>query len=175
LLKTTNFDLGVEVGVGGIALSILLLVVLYPAFRAIVMRWRLACLRMGGASAESDLPTRRYYGVYLLYLICVVALVLIITIVIGAIVMAARRVGIAVPEGAQSSVGMVFAAIGYLAFLFPVWAVYQVIVMFGLWKAAMQSLTIRNLASLDNIEARRASPSVVGEGLADALFGPAAI
>jgi uncharacterized membrane protein YjgN (DUF898 family) len=175
LLKTANFDLGVEVGVGGIALSILLLVVLYPAFQAIVMRWWLAGLRMGGACAESDLPTRRYYGAYLLYLICALALVLVIALAIGTIVTAAKSFGMTVPEGGQGSIGMVFVAIGYLAFLFPAWAIYQVVVKFRLWKAAMQSVTIRNLTSLDNIQAREASASAMGEGFADALLGPAAI
>jgi uncharacterized membrane protein YjgN (DUF898 family) len=175
LLKTANFDLGVEVAVGGIALSIFLLVVLYPALQAIVMRWWLAGLRIGGASVESDLPTRRYYGAYLLYLICVVALAVIVAIAIGTIVKAAKSLGIAVPEGGQGSFAMVLAATGYLAFLFPAWVIYQVMVTFRLWKAAMQSVTIRNLASLDNVQARQASASAVDEGLADALLGAAAI
>ena len=67
LLKTENFDLGVRMGIGGIVLSIFFLVVLYPAFQAIVMRWWLAGLRLGGASATSDLRIRRYYGAYARY------------------------------------------------------------------------------------------------------------
>jgi len=70
---------------------------------------------------------------------------------------------------------MVLAATGYLAFLFPAWLIYQVMVTFRLWKAAMQSVTIRNLVSLENIQARQASASAVDEGLADALLGAAAI
>jgi uncharacterized membrane protein YjgN (DUF898 family) len=175
LLKTANFDLGVEVGVCGIVLSILLLVLLYPAFQAIVMRWWLAGMRLGGASAESDLPTRRYYSAYLLYLICAAGLVGVIAIAISVIVTTVKSLGITVPEGGRSSVGMAFAAIGYLAFLFPGWAIYQVMVTFRLWKSAMESVTIRNLASLDNVQAQQASASAVNEGLADALLGAAAI
>ena len=74
MLKIKNFDLGAGLGVGGIALSIVFLVVLYPAFQAIVMRWWLAGLQVGGASAASDLRIGRYYGAYVRYALCVVGL-----------------------------------------------------------------------------------------------------
>jgi len=175
LLKTENFDLGVEMGIGGIALSIILLVVLYPAFQAIVMRWWLAGLRLGGASAASNLPIRRYYGAYLLYLISVAGLAIAVAIVIAIIAGVAKGFGVAAPANGQSGVGVVLAVAGYLAFLFPAWAIYQVVVTFRLWRAAAQSITIRGLSSLDNIQARQASATAVGEGLADALLGAAAI
>jgi hypothetical protein len=59
--------LGAGLGFGGIASSIFFLVLLYPAFQAIVMRWWLAGLQIGGASAASDLRIRRYYGAYFRY------------------------------------------------------------------------------------------------------------
>jgi uncharacterized membrane protein YjgN (DUF898 family) len=175
LLKTENFDLGVEMGIGGIALSIILLVVLYPAFQAIVMRWWLAGLRIGGASAASDLRIRRYYGAYLRYLLCAVALALVVAIAIGIVAAVAKGFGAAAPATGQSTFGMVLAVAGYLAFLFPAWAIYQVVVTFRLWRVAAQSLTICGLSTFDNIQARQASATAVGEGLADALLGAAAI
>jgi hypothetical protein len=40
---------------------------------------------------------------------------------------------------------------------------------------AAQSVTVRGLATLENVQASQASSTAVGEGLADALFGAAAI
>ena len=94
LPKTANFDLGVETAVGGIVLSMVLLLVLYPAFQAIVMRWWLGGLRLGDASTASDLLIRRYYGAYLRYAAYVIGLALIIAIVIGIIIAVAASNGL---------------------------------------------------------------------------------
>jgi uncharacterized membrane protein YjgN (DUF898 family) len=175
LLKTRNFDLGAGLGVGGIALSLFFLIVLYPAFQAIVMRWWLAGLRLGGASAASDLPIRRYYGAYLRYVLCVIGLSFAVLFAIGVIAGAAKALGFAAVANGQSGAGMALGIAAYVAILFPAWTIYQVVVQFRLWQVATQSLTITGLASLDNVQARQASSSAVGEGLADALLGAAAI
>ena len=70
---------------------------------------------------------------------------------------------------------MALGIAGYAAFLIPAWACYQVIVTLRLWRAAVRSVTIHGLSTLENIQARDASSSAVGEGLADALLGAAAI
>jgi uncharacterized membrane protein YjgN (DUF898 family) len=175
LLKTENFDLGAGLGVGGIALSMFSLIVLYPAFQAIVMRWWLAGLRLGGASASSDLPIRRYYGAYLRYILCVIGLSFVVLFAIGVVANAAKALGFAAVASGQSGAGMALGIAAYVAILFPAWTIYQVVVQFRLWRVAAQSLTISGLASLDNVHAKQASSSAVGEGLADALLGAAAI
>jgi hypothetical protein len=175
LLKTKNFDLGIGIGVGGIALSTFFVVILYPAFQAIMMRWWLSGLRLGGASAVSDLPIRRYYGAYLRYTLCVVGLAFAV-FVIGIIAIAAKPLGFAAVANGQSGVGTALGiAAAYVAFLFPAWIIYQVVVTFRLWQVATQSLSICGLATLENVQARQASSTAVGEGLADALLGAAAI
>jgi uncharacterized membrane protein YjgN (DUF898 family) len=173
LLKTNNFDFGAGLCVGGIALSIFNLIVLYPAFQAITMRWWLAGLRLGGASASSDLPIRRYYGAYLRYAICLVGLALVVLFAIGIVAAAMKPAGSVV--AGQSSAGIALGIAAYAIFLFPAWAIYQVVVTFRLWRVATQSLTISGLSSLENIQAKQASSTATGEGLADALLGAAAI
>ena len=175
LLKTKNFDFGAGLGFGGIVLSIVLLVVLYPAFQAIVMRWWLAGLQIGGASAASDLRIRRYYGAYSRYAICVVGLAFAVLFAIGIIATAAKVLGFAAVADGHSGAGMALALAAYVAFLLPAWTVYQVVVTFRLWQVAAQSVTVRGLATLENVQASQASSTAVGEGLADALFGAAAI
>src|SRR5258708_30791716 len=43
--------------------------ILYPAYQAIVTRWWLGGLRLGGTAVASDLRMRGYYGAYLRYLL----------------------------------------------------------------------------------------------------------
>src|SRR5215470_12892630 len=56
----------------GVVWSVFAGLVLYPAYQAIVMRWWLGGLRLGGAAVASDLRMRRYYFAYLRYLLYVV-------------------------------------------------------------------------------------------------------
>jgi uncharacterized membrane protein YjgN (DUF898 family) len=154
--------------------SIFSLVVLYPAFQAITMRWWLAGLRLGGAAVDSDLPIRRYYGAYLRYAACMVGLALAVAVGAGAIAFAAKSLGFATGTGSGGA-SMALGLAAYVAFLFPAWTIYQVVVTFRLWRAAAQSLTIRGLAALEDVHARQASSGATGEGLADALLGAAAI
>jgi uncharacterized membrane protein YjgN (DUF898 family) len=175
LLKTKNFDLGAGLGFGGIVLSIVFLVALYPAFQAIVMRWWLSGLRLGGASAASDLRIRCYYGAYLRYTACAIGLAFAVLFGIGIIVAAAKAAGFATLADGHSGAGMALGLTTYVAFLLPAWTVYQVVVTFRLWQVAAQSVTVRGLATLENAQANAATSSAVGEGLADALLGAAAI
>jgi len=134
LLKTKNFDLGATLGVGGFVLSILFLVALYPAFQAIVMRWWLAGLQLGGASAASDLRIRRYYGAYLRYAACLVGLAFVVLFAIGMIAIAAKTLGFADMSDGHSGAGRALGLLAYAAFLLPAWMIYQVVVTFRLGK-----------------------------------------
>jgi hypothetical protein len=46
-------------------------IILYPAFQAMVMRWWLSGIRLGGAALASDLRRRRFYAAYLQYILFV--------------------------------------------------------------------------------------------------------
>ena len=59
--------------------------ILYPAYQAIVMRWWLGGLRLGGAAAASDLRMRHYYGAYLRYLLYLLLFSIAFSVVAGAV------------------------------------------------------------------------------------------
>jgi hypothetical protein len=91
------------------------------------------------------------------------------------IAIAAKTLGFADMSDGHSGAGMALGLLAYAAFLLPAWMIYQVVVTFRLWQVAAQSITVRNLATLENVKASQTSATAVGEGLADALLGAAAI
>ena len=148
---------------------VLALLILYPIFHAMFLRWWASGLRFGDIVVTSRLRTGQIYRIYLrffayAFLFTVVAIVVgfVGTIVVGAIV------------GEEVSLlGEIFAttaAIGlYVAMALGYSTIYQATVKFGVWRCVAESLDISNLASLDRVSAAGEPSSPVGEGLADAL------
>jgi hypothetical protein len=77
----------------------------------------------------------------------------------------------------EKPLGMTIVGGGvYLLFLVSVNIIYLHYVTRGVWAAAVDSLTVHNLAALHSAAARGVAADSVGEGLADALdFGTAGI
>jgi hypothetical protein len=176
LIATKDFGLGMGLAGGGAALSLVMWVALYPAFQAVVMRWWLSGLRLGGAAVASDLRIRRYYGAYLRYLLYA----LVLAIASGAIATFATKIVYAgLADGMNSTVvgGITATAgvLGYVVFVLAASTIFQVVVKFRLWQVAANSMRISGLATLANVRASAAPSSAVGEGLADALLGAGAI
>jgi uncharacterized membrane protein YjgN (DUF898 family) len=176
LVKTKNFGLGMGLAGGGVALSFVMWVVLYPAFQAVVMRWWLSGLRLGDATVASDLRIRHYYGAYLHFLLYV----LVLSIMFGVIAFFATKMGFAALAGGLNgaTVGSIAAAagvVGYVVFMLAASTIFQVVIKFRLWQVAANSMAITGLASLAEVRAGAAPSSAVGEGLADALLGAGAI
>jgi len=188
LVATKNFGLGMGLVGGGIALSFFMWVVLYPAFQAIVMRWWLSGLRLGDASAVSDLRIRQYYGAYLRFVLYVTVL----AITFAAIAFLATKMGAAgllmtkmgfgthavewkfsVTTGA--GIAAATGVVGYVLFMLAASTIFQVVIKFRLWQVAANSMAISGLATLANVRASAAPSFAVGEGLADALLGAGAI
>jgi uncharacterized membrane protein YjgN (DUF898 family) len=165
---------GLGLLVAGVSLSVVLGFFLYPAYQAVVMRWWLDGVRLGGAAAASDLRMRRYYGAYLRYILYVllfsVAFVVAVAIVLG--------IGYAALGGALDFKARSFARDGvaagalivaYVIYILGCSTIYQVVVKMRLWQVAVESVEISGLAALDHVRASEATSSAVGEGLADAL------
>jgi uncharacterized membrane protein YjgN (DUF898 family) len=165
---------GLALFAGGIAWSVFFGVLLYPAYQAIVMRWWLGGLRLGGAAAASDLRIRRYYGAYLRYLLYVLLFSIVFSIVAamaGGLAYVALR-GIVDFEKSsivRDSVAAGSGIIAYVIYLLGISTIYQVVVKMRLWQAAVESIQVSGLAALDHVHASEATSSAVGEGLADAL------
>jgi uncharacterized membrane protein YjgN (DUF898 family) len=178
LVATKNFGAGMGLAGGGVALSLFMWVVLYPAFQAIVMRWWLSGLRLGGATVASDLRMRQYYGAYLRCLLYVMVL----SIVSGAVALLATKMSFAATAGGfkfsvttGAGIAAATGVVGYMVFMLAASTIFQVVVKFRLWQVAANSMTISGLATLAEVRASAAQSSAVGEGLADALLGAGAI
>ena len=178
MLSNIQGNEGTALGLGllgaGVSLSVVLGFFLYPAYQAVVMRWWLGGVRLGGAAAASDLRMRRYYGAYLRYILYVllfsVAFAVAAAIVLG--------IGYAALGGAfdfsTRSVARDSAAAGSLIIAYVIYilgcsTIYQVVVKMRLWQVAVESTQVSGLEALDHVRATEASSSALGEGLADAL------
>jgi uncharacterized membrane protein YjgN (DUF898 family) len=158
--------------------SVLLGAVLYPAYQAIVMRWWLGGLRLGGAAVASDLRIGRYYEAYVVYLAAVMLFSIVFATAAGVVFGAGFLVlhdsinfsrPSAVSEGLAAGAGIV----AYVIYILGTYTIYQVVVKMSLWRAAVESMVISDYAAFDHVRADAAASSALGEGLADALGGGA--
>jgi len=164
-----------------VSYSVVLGLVLYPAYQAIVMRWWLGGLRLGGSAVASDLRMRRYYGAYLRYLLYVVLFTIAFAAVVGIVAgLGYAALGSSIDFGTSSpgdeftaGPGMIIAAtsgiVAYVIYILGVSTIYQVVVKMRLWQVDVESTLISGIAALDHVQAGEATSSAVGEGLADAL------
>jgi uncharacterized membrane protein YjgN (DUF898 family) len=150
--------------------------ILFPAYQAIVMRWWLGGLRLGGAAAASDLRIRRYYKAYLIYLVYVVLFSIAFSTAVGLLfgfgyLGLRQHIDFANPsqlvQGSLAAAGIA----AYVVYILGTYTIYQVVVKMRLWQAAVESMVISGYAALDHVRASDAASSALGEGLADALGG----
>ena len=174
LRANDRIALGFSLLIAGVSWSFLFAIVLYPAYQAIVMRWWLGGLRLGGAAVASDLRMRRYYGAYLRYLLYGVLFSLAFAAVAGMVVgLGYMAFGGQIDFDNTSLLrdGLVAGSIivAYVIYILGVSTIYQVVVKMRLWQVAVESVLISGIAALDHVQAGEATSSAVGEGLADAL------
>ena len=163
--------------IGGISASILIAIVLYPVFQAIVYRWWLSGLRFGGIAVTSRLRIGQVYLIYLRYIGLAWLFMMGASIGIGilaaavfALLNAIHIAGSQIPgrELIGAGIGVLF----YAAFALGLSVMHQVLITFALWCAAVQSAEISDAPILDTVEAKAGLSSALGEGLVDALgFG----
>ena len=151
-------------------LSVMLAVLLYPVFQAMVLRWWTSGLRFGDIEATSGLRIRHVYGAYmrflwwgLLFTIVLGILAVPLLILIG--MLAGKMPDSGAGDVAASVVGLggyVIAALGYST-------IYRATVQLSLWQLGAEALHLSGVERLDRVEARGDASSPLGEGLADAL------
>ena len=153
-----------------IGLSVLLAVLFYPVFQAVVLRWWTSGLRFGEIEATSSLRIRHVYGAYmrflwwgLLFTIVLGMLAVPLLIFIG--ILAGKMPETGAGDIAASVIGLggyVIAALGYST-------IYRATVQLSLWQLGAEALHLSRAERLDRVEARGEASSPLGEGLADAL------
>lgn len=177
LVERLGTKTSIVLGVGGICGSILIATLLYPVFQAIVYRWWLSGLRFGDIAVTSRLSIGQVYLIYLRFIGLVFLFMLGTSIGIGVLASAifsllnASHISAShIPGRDLISAG--FGVLLYAAFALGLSVMHQVLITFGLWRAAAQTAEISDTGILDTVEAKAGLSSALGEGLVDALgFG----
>jgi uncharacterized membrane protein YjgN (DUF898 family) len=165
-----NLYAALGVLIGAVFFSMMMAVVLFPVFQAMVLRWWISGLRLGGLTMHSQLRTGLIYGAYLRFLWYALLFSTVVSIV-GVLTYYALKEpleALGKPELVE-----VFNAAGgvlsYVVVMLGYSAIYQGTVKLAFWQGGMESIQLEGVGALDAVEAKGTPSSAVGEGLADAL------
>jgi|RhiMetdeSRZDD1v2_1073273.scaffolds.fasta_scaffold00401_17 uncharacterized membrane protein YjgN (DUF898 family) len=171
-LADVGFELAAAAVIASSALgwSVLAAALLYPVYRAIVLRWWISGLRLGAATATSRLGTGEVYRVYLRFIGYSILFGTLAVMLIG---VALAAFGGLTPSFGKSATSEIAAAVLFIAtyvfIMLGYSVVYQATVTIRFWRLSFETTEIKGLRTLDGVEARGAAGSPFGEGLADAL------
>jgi uncharacterized membrane protein YjgN (DUF898 family) len=166
----TNLYAAIILCVSALVFSIVAAAVLFPVFQAMVLRWWIGGLRLGGLTIHSKLRTAPIYGGYLRFLGYGLLFLVALSVTAGI----ATALSIFVVGGLSSGIAVeainAFLAVGlYVITMLGFSAIYQVTVKLTLWRAGMESIALDGADVLERVKAEGTLSSAVGEGLADAL------
>lgn len=125
----------------------------YPAFHAMVLRWRIANMRFGPVTLAAAFSTRILYKAYLRFLGMMAILAL--AMGLGAAVWQ-LQIAPALPSPQPRALELaifVALALGYFAAATAVAFAYQATVRLTLWRLIADSLRLTNIEALDNVKA----------------------
>jgi uncharacterized membrane protein YjgN (DUF898 family) len=152
----------------GIGLFVVAAVV-YAILQGIIMRWWLAGLRFGPVVVATTLTKRRVFGAYLRCFLYGVLLLIVVSLVVGALA-ALLSLGVTVTKEAKGIMGAILVIGLYFSFAVGLWVIYQLTIKFGVWRMAVDSVELAGFEAMEHVRADDTPPSsAVGEGLADAL------
>jgi len=152
--------------VGWLVLSI---VVFYPLFQAMVLRWWTSGLRFGEVRVTSHLRPAQIYRVYARFLWYALLFSLVVLVMVA---LALFTVPSALKEEHSKLSEIIATAallVTYLVAALGYSTIYQATVRLGLWRSVVESLDIAGGAALERVHAGGEASSPIGEGLADAL------
>ena len=154
----------------GLGWSVLAAVLLYPAYRAMVLRWWVSGLRLGDVTAVSRLRTGQVYGVYLRFVAYSMAFGLVAIILLGIAMVAFGGLMLSFGKSVASELAATGVGIAtYVVIMLGYSVIYQATVSIRFWRLSFETTDLSGLRALDQVEARGAAGSPFGEGLADAL------
>jgi uncharacterized membrane protein YjgN (DUF898 family) len=149
---------------------------IYGLFKAVEWRWWLSGIRFGDVRFESSLLNGALVGLYWK----VIGWSLLIMVLFGAYLLACaglvaglnRDALLKLAAAGQQQIGvtmLVFAGIGYLAFVLALNVVLRVYLMRDVWTRVVGSTLVHGVGVIANVSAQGTPASAVGEGLADGL------
>ena len=128
--------------------------VVYPAFHANVLRWRIASMRFGPVTLAAPFSTRTLYKAYLRFF----GLMVILAIVAGAgAALWQFKIQSALPSPQPPLLALaifVALAFGYFAAATAIAFAYQATVRLTLWRLIVDSLRLTNIEALDSVKAQ---------------------
>lgn len=161
-VQTMMMDLGLFGAL--ITGTFLLLGLLYLLYVGVEWRWFLNGLRFGDLSVRTTLA-RRAWLVRTVILWGLSAAVLAVLGVVGAIV----GYGLSPVFMAHPTVAAVAGGVSYLAMILGLTVVYRQVMVFGFWRAVVNSLEVENPQVLDHVAGGGQASGTIAEGFAEAL------
>jgi uncharacterized membrane protein YjgN (DUF898 family) len=161
---------GLDITLVALAAGVVSLVLLYPLFRTVMLRWWISGLRFGEVTVTSRLRSGqvyRVYGRFVLYLVLFVALA--VGTGVGCLYLARFLLRAAHDANLAELAASTITVLLYVVVALGASTIYQVVVTAGLWRLGAQSAELSGAQALDNVRAAGAASSALGEGLADAL------
>ncbi|MBX9843945.1 MAG: DUF898 domain-containing protein [Xanthobacteraceae bacterium] len=166
----TNLYAAIILCVTALVFSVVAAAVLFPVFQAMVLRWWIGGLRLGGLTIHSQLRTAPIYGGYLRFLGFGLLFVVAMAVTAGLATALSFLVVANISNSVAAEAINATMAVGiYVITMLGFSAIYQVTVKLTLWRAGMESITLDGADVLERVKAEGALSSAVGEGLADAL------
>jgi uncharacterized membrane protein YjgN (DUF898 family) len=148
---------------------LLCLVILYPIFQTIVLRWWVSGLRFGEVVVQSRLRVSQVFGVYARFVGWAALFTFLagLGISIGMVTLQSITGG---ADSLRNEIINTFAGLfAYVAVALGYSTIYQATVKLGLWRSVIESMSVGELPALDKVMGEGGPASPFGEGLADAL------
>ncbi len=169
-IRQSELAAAVVIASSALGWSVLAAALLYPAYRAIVLRWWISGLRLGEATAASRLGAGEIYRVYLRFIGYSILFGMLAVMLSGVALVAFGGLTPSFGKSATSEIAAAVLAIATYVFIMLGYSViYQATVTIRFWRLSFETTEITGLRALDKVEARGAVGSPFGEGLADAL------
>ncbi len=150
-----------------LAAAAVMAAVLFPAFRALTLRWWSSGLRLGPIEFRSRLRTAQVYRAYLRFLGYAAAFAIALAVLGFAVLLA---LGALITDDQTGEIAAtVFLLVGYVIAALGLSIIYRATALLALWRLGMESLQLSGLSALDRVRAVGRPSSALGEGLADAL------
>jgi uncharacterized membrane protein YjgN (DUF898 family) len=151
-----------------LAVAILLIALLLPAFHAMVMRWWVGGIRFGEIVAVSRLRTRDIYFAYLRFIgsLAIFALVMLVGIFFALLLL-----GMFAQDGsALSEIITVALMVGtYVVSMLGLITLYNATVTLSVWRLTAESIELSDTRPIARAKAAGEASSPLGEGIADVL------
>ncbi len=153
-----------------ITASLAMVLVFYPLFAAIMMRWWISGLRFGTMTVRSHLSMAKVYRVYLRFLFYLVPYLLVVMAIGGVFVFLGDKLLGSTNDSMPAELLVSATTLSiYVTMMLGASTIYQVVVTFAMWRLGVQSAELTGADALDGVRAGGGPDSALGEGLVDAL------